>query len=38
MQCLIEMINMPQEEQELKDGIKNHVVNLAFDQNGTHVL
>jgi hypothetical protein len=32
------MINMPQEEFELKEGLKNHVVDLAFDQNGTHVL
>jgi hypothetical protein len=38
MQCLIEMINMPEEEHELKEGIKQHIVNLAFDANGTHVL
>jgi len=38
MQCLIEMINMPEEEEELKDGIKNHILDLAFDQHGTHVL
>lgn len=38
MQCLIEMINMPEEENELKDGIQSHIVDLAFDSNGTHVL
>ncbi|CDW87894.1 rna-binding [Stylonychia lemnae] len=38
MQCLIEMINMPDEEEELKQGIKTHIVELAFDTNGTHVL
>ena len=38
MQCLIEMINMPEEEEELKQGIEKHVIDLAFDQNGTHVL
>ena len=38
MQCLIEMINMPEEEEALKNGIKEHVIDLAFDANGTHVL
>lgn len=38
MQCLIEMINMPEEEEELKNGIQDHVIDLAFDANGTHVL
>jgi len=38
MQCLIEMINMPEEEEELKQGIKDQIVDLAFDANGTHVL
>lgn len=38
MQCLIEMINMPEEEEELKEAIRNHVIPLAFDPNGTHVL
>ena len=38
MQCLIEMINMPEEEEELKKGIETHVIDLAFDQHGTHVL
>jgi hypothetical protein len=32
------MINMPEEENELKEGIKVHIVELAFDSNGTHVL
>jgi hypothetical protein len=32
------MINMPDEEEELKEGIKDHIIELAFDQNGTHVL
>lgn len=38
MQCLIEMINMPDEEEELKLGIQNHIIDLAYDINGTHVL
>ena len=38
MQCLIDMVNMAEEEEELKDGIKDHVLDLAFDANGTHVL
>lgn len=38
MQCLIEMINMPEEEEALKSGIKDHIVSLALDHNGTHVL
>lgn len=38
MQCLIEMINMVEEENELKEAIRNHVIPLAFDPNGTHVL
>ena len=32
------MINMPDEEEELKLGIKDHIVELAFNANGTHVL
>ena len=32
------MINMPEEEEEMKQGIINHIVDLAFDPNGTHVL
>lgn len=38
MQCLIEMINMPEEEEELKQGIQGYVIDLAYDVNGTHVL
>jgi hypothetical protein len=38
MQCLIEMINMPDEEEALKNGIEDHIVDLAFDPNGTPVL
>ena len=38
MQCLIEMINMSEEEDELKNGIKDNILDLAFDSNGTHVL
>ena len=38
MQCLIEMINMPEEEIALRNGIRTHIVDLAFDPNGTHVL
>ena len=29
---------MPEEEAVLKRGIENHVIDLAFDGNGTHVL
>lgn len=32
------MLNMGDEEEELKDGIKNYILPLAFDANGTHVL
>lgn len=32
------MINMPEEEEELKAGIEDKVIPLAFDANGTHVL
>ncbi len=38
MQCLIEMVNMGAEEEELREGIRNNVIKLAFDPNGTHVL
>jgi hypothetical protein len=29
---------MPEEEEELKQGIMQHIIDLAFDGNGTHVL
>ncbi len=32
------MINMPEEEDEIKDGIKDHILKLAYDSNGNHVL
>lgn len=38
MQCLIDMINLPEEEDELEECIKDHVIDLAFDGNGCHVL
>lgn len=38
MQCLIEMINMTEEEVALKEAIQSHVIPLSFDLNGTHVL
>jgi hypothetical protein len=38
MQCLIEMINMVEEEHELREGMKDKIIPLAFDANGTHVL
>ena len=38
MQCLIEMVNMADEEEELKNSIKDIVIDLAFNANGTHVL
>lgn len=38
MQCLIDMINMPEEEKAMEEAIQNHVLELAFDPNGNHVL
>jgi hypothetical protein len=38
MQSLIEMINMPAEEQALREGIEKQIAELAFDPHGTHVL
>lgn len=32
------MINMETEEDELRIGISDKVIPLAFDANGTHVL
>jgi hypothetical protein len=32
------MINMPEEENEIELGIKDHVVVMAFDPNANHVL
>ncbi len=38
MQCLIEMINTPQEEKDLREGIKPNVIDMVFNLNGTHVI
>lgn len=38
MQCLIEMLSMADEQQALREGIASHIVDMAFDPNGTHVL
>ena len=38
MQCLIEMVNMPEEEEELQRGIEGIVIKLALNPFGTHVL
>lgn len=38
MQCLIEMISMADEQQALREGISAHIIDMAFDPNGTHVL
>jgi len=32
------MINLTEEENELEEGIKDHIIELAFDANGNHVL
>jgi hypothetical protein len=32
------MINMSEEEYEIELGIKDHIVNMAFDPNANHVL
>ncbi len=38
MQTLIDMINLVEEENELEECIKDHVIDLVFDSNGNHVL
>lgn len=38
MQSLIQLINMEEEEQTLEDAIRDNVICLSFDPNGTHVL
>lgn len=32
------MINLTEEENELEEGIKDDIIELAFDANGNHVL
>lgn len=38
MQSLIDMINLPEEENELQCAIENHILELSFDANGNHVI
>jgi hypothetical protein len=38
MQCLIDMISMPEEEFEIEDGLKNNVMAMCFDANANHVI
>ena len=38
MQSLIQLINMEEEEKTLENAISDHIINLCFDPNGTHVL
>ena len=38
MQCLIEILNMPEEEKLLQEMIEGNIMDLAKDANGTHVL
>jgi F0F1-type ATP synthase delta subunit len=38
LQSLIEIINMKEEEELVKECVKNHVIQLAVNINGTHVM
>lgn len=38
MQCMIDMINMPEEEDEIQQGVSQFITQMAFDQNANHVL
>lgn len=38
MQCMIDMINLPEEQNEIEKGIKEYVLDMAFDANANHVL
>ena len=38
MQSLIDMINLPDEENELQCAIENQILELCFDPNGNHVV
>ena len=38
MQSLIQLINMQEEEETLQEALQEHIINLSFDPNGTHVL
>eukprot|EP00347_Sterkiella_histriomuscorum_P003327 403364711 len=38
MQCMIDMINMPEEQHEIQEGVVNHILDMAYDINANHVL
>jgi hypothetical protein len=38
LQSLIEIINMPGEEELVKEAVKDHILTLSYDINGTHVI
>lgn len=38
MQCLIDMLSLPEEEYEIEDGLKNFVMAMSFDPNANHVI
>ena len=38
LQSLIEIINMPAEEDLVKESVKDFILTLSFDVNGTHVM
>jgi hypothetical protein len=38
LQSLIEMTNMPGEEDLIKESVKDHILKLSLDVNGTHVI
>jgi len=38
VQCLIEIVNLKEEEEVIKEAVKNDILKLAYDSNSTHVL
>jgi hypothetical protein len=38
MQSLIQLMNMEEEELTLEQALREHIISLCFDPNGTHVL
>jgi hypothetical protein len=38
IQSLIEIINMPEEEEILRNCVEKHILRLACNSNGTHII
>ncbi len=38
LQSMIEIINMPGEEELVKEAVKDNILRLSYDINGTHVI